>query len=522
MQIYLRALSLIFSLSLLNCSYLKAQDSLVVVRELEFSSEFEEQNYFDLLQNDEHAYEVLMSIHQRSDPAGIKMDKAMLDHEITRLKSLTKPKGKQTKYIKGIYNAVHDRFLKKYELKNYFNEVFKNGQYNCVSACALYALVFDDLGIDYIIKETPTHVYIVVDPGGEQFLVETTDPKGGFNNFGQNFKESFVKLLLESKLISASEYSNKDVNSLFQEYYFTDINLGLKELVAIQYSNDAIFQVEDEAYLEAIKSLRKSYLLYPNEKTEALLLFAISNVLSSQKYTSLKDIKLYAALTRFDTKTLKDDELYNEFIKVTSNVLSDAGNKKLYDEMFEVLSYEVKRPELLKEITFAYYYERGRILYNRANYDKSLPFLDSAYATKPNNIDVETLFLACFSQLVNDDTDYDAVIDQMEEVSKRHVNLNSNNNFGGIWLNAYLFAMGEAYRTKKYESGQSYKTKFEDLYKENRSYKVEKEFIGMAYSQLAVYYFKKGQYTNAKRVISKGLEYAPGNIELKNRRRMMN
>lgn len=60
--------------------------------------------------------------------------------------------------------------------------------------------MFDELGIPYSIKETPTHVYLIADPNGEQILIETTDPVKGFAEFSNGFKQNFISTLLAQKL----------------------------------------------------------------------------------------------------------------------------------------------------------------------------------------------------------------------------------------------------------------------------------------------------------------------------------
>src|SRR5688572_13423900 len=54
-----------------------------------------------------------------------------------------KLKSKPLKQVaKKVFISVHDRFFKKYELVAGFNEIFSDGIYNCVSATALYGIIF--------------------------------------------------------------------------------------------------------------------------------------------------------------------------------------------------------------------------------------------------------------------------------------------------------------------------------------------------------------------------------------------
>ena len=44
---------------------------------------------------------------------------------------------------------------------------------------------------------------------------------------------------------------------------------------------------------------------------------------------------------------------------------------------------------------------------------------------------------------------------------------------------------------------------------------MEEYLIGEAYSAASVYYFKRGLYNKAKEYLSKGLDFAPNNKQLK-------
>ena len=85
-----------------------------------------------------------------------------------------KKEKKEKKRIKFIYDAFHDTFLKKYNSSVFFSEIFKNGNYNCVTATALYCYVFEKLDIPYKVKDLPTHVYLIAYPDLYNIKLETT------------------------------------------------------------------------------------------------------------------------------------------------------------------------------------------------------------------------------------------------------------------------------------------------------------------------------------------------------------
>lgn len=80
-----------------------------------------------------------------------------------------------------VFHSVHRKFLKRYVHLASANELFEKGYYNCLTATALYGSIFEEMGIAYSITETPSHIYLkVYDREGTPYLLETTDPVGGF------------------------------------------------------------------------------------------------------------------------------------------------------------------------------------------------------------------------------------------------------------------------------------------------------------------------------------------------------
>ncbi len=498
------------------------KNSLVLINDVTFSTETENKYFRNLYENETHAFELLMSINNDDvKPTDVLNQKKKLRREIEVLKSFSVHK-KKSKYIKSIYSHIHENFLTKYELKNYFNEIFSSGNYNCVSACALYSLVLDDMGIPYTVKETPTHVYLIVNIEGEQVLIETTDPVGGFNKFSTGFKSNFVKLLMDSKLISDKENNENSIDYLFNKYYFTEKNVNLKQLIGLQYYNHGLYLLEDNNYRKALPEFQKSYLLYPSDKIKEVVLFTLGNLLAQEEHENLEGVRIISALSRYENTNISDADLENEFLRLTNEMLVNAGNTTLYDSAFNYLQKNINRENLLDELKYIYNYERGRVLYTKGNYAEALSFLDNSYSLKPNNADIEALYLSSLAQSLSRKNDSDEIINTLSYAMEKHKELQKNNNFGGMYLNVHLMEMARNFSVNAFNDGVVYQKKFEDVIDQNPNYKYEKSLVAKAYSQLAIYYFKRGQYNNAKSAINLGLKYAPGNYELLNRKRAIN
>ena len=75
------------------------------------------------------------------------------------------------KSIQNIFKTVHASLLNKYDVNANFRGIFQSGEYNCVTGSALYGIVFSHYNIPFVVKEAPTHVYLVVDPNGKKIKI---------------------------------------------------------------------------------------------------------------------------------------------------------------------------------------------------------------------------------------------------------------------------------------------------------------------------------------------------------------
>ena len=87
---------------------------------------------------------------------------------------------KKEKVVKIIYEKVHEHFFKKYDINASFEDAFMNGNYNCVTATIMYSIVLQSFNIDYEIKESVSHVFLIALPGAKSISLETTNPQTGY------------------------------------------------------------------------------------------------------------------------------------------------------------------------------------------------------------------------------------------------------------------------------------------------------------------------------------------------------
>ena len=507
-------------LTLAITTVVHCQDSLVFIKDVQFNSTFEKEIFHEhFFQKQDNYLALFMAINPQMNASTYDKFASHFQSQLKQI-DLEKLNGKKAeKKIKTIYSNIHDGFLKKYELQNEFSSIFSDGRYNCVSASALYGMVFKEFNIPFIIKEKPTHVYVVAYPDTEKILVETTDPTGGFITFSERYKQAFVEQMKKAKLISPEEYQAKTPSQLFDQYYFADQEITLEELVGVQYANDAIYKLEDQQLEAAYGQLEKAYLFYPTEKIISLLIAVNVEILNKNNYKDINDVQYLSKLSRFEDFGISQDMMLGEFSRINDIHLINKGDAETYRKFYESLSTGIDNDTLKREIDYIYSYERGRILHNQGKYKDALPFFEEAYALKPDNQDVNNAMVTTLGQSLMYESDNLVVIQKLEEYRQRHPALKDNNLFTSALVNAYLLQCGRSFDLNRVEDAVKYKTLFEKHF--NPQINIDATNIGRVYSIAAVYYFKKGYTAKAKSIIAQGLKYAPGNHELLVRQRMI-
>ena len=202
----------------------------------------------------------------------------------------SKPK-REKKRVKFIYNEIHARFLKKYDEKSFFTDIFKNGNYNCVTASAIYSYVFDRLNIPYHVKEAPSHVYLIAYPKTLKIYLETTMPgASGFISPKESEIKKIVDELVSLKLISQQELQSKGYNRAYQEYFYGKESVPKSSLVGMQYYNKSFFDYANNDYKSAYKNITKSLQFYKSPISELFKVNLIHLILSDLEVKSEKDL----------------------------------------------------------------------------------------------------------------------------------------------------------------------------------------------------------------------------------------
>lgn len=496
----------------------QAQQQFLKVDEVAFKTPTEARIIREVLQGESPEFHGFLAVASE-DSIHFKSWKDRFDHQVLELKNRKKSR-KLVKDIRFIYDEVHDRFLRKYVNTVFFDHLFEEGVYNCVTAVALYGLAFQELDIPYVIKETPTHVYLIADPEGESLFIETTDPVSGFKTFTPEFRENFVAELRKAKLVDQADIDAHGILNVFEQHYFGGESLTLFELIGVQYFNEGIKLLEQQDYFGAWDAFSKAQLFHGGEDTHKMLYSSLTLILSHARYADWDEIRMLPLAERFLSFDISEITIIGEFYRMLNHNLISGNDPELAQRGYEYFMAHSSHADIKKEVAFLYHHEHAVIEYNRANYQRAFAFIKEAYLLKPGHARVENLLRESFMRSSASKAPQEVLLD-IDTLLATYPRLNENNQFHLWRLHLCLQSMGESFENKKPVAGQEFLDKFLSLKEEKPDLQYDNNMVGYAFSRAATYYFRKGHTSRARIALKKGLELVPDNYELRTKLRMI-
>jgi hypothetical protein len=497
-------------------------DSLVLFSDLTFKNESEKTtliNYSKLL-NKADVIDLFLSPYDQTEGYSSKNAHQKINECVVVLKKETEGMT-DSKRVKFIYKYVHKFFFKVYKLTNSFSDIFEKGEYNCVSASALYAIIFKEMEIPFQIIEAPQHVFIIAYPQSDKILIETTSPENGYLKFPDSFVDNYIKYMTDAKLISKDEYANSTANDLFDKYFYSKTGVSLIDLAGIQYSNYAIYDSKENDYEKGIMEIMKAYYLSPSERNKYLLKSMLVAQLRINDYSSQKQIGNLVALCRFNNlkeKEFSNEVINNEFLRVINSQLIKNSDYAQFDSSFKLIYQTINDSALKNEIAFDYHYELARLGYNNLkSKEYELEHLTEAYKINSKHANLQNLVLGYFARIVDKNNDPIAVMNLMKEFTSIFDFLTTNNHFNSIRVNSTLELAYQYLALNDIKKGEGYLKEFETICSKNDSLTAATYYVEKAYSVAASYYYKKGNKLKTRQLLQTGLKYAPDSFGLKQR-----
>jgi tetratricopeptide (TPR) repeat protein len=478
-----------------------------------FSTAFERRVLLQYVNNDTaDPVELFMALDYAEENEGIP---SKINETLAGLQLRT-AKLSLAKKLKVIYKTVQDDFLEKYTEDAHFNDIFENGNFNCVTASALYAIVLSRLNIPYIIKEMPDHVYLIADPYQTGFLIESTLPAKGVVAFDDRLKTSYIEFLHNNKIISLDDYMNKSVDELFALYYTPDKTVTLTELAGIQYYNKGAVLYNRSRYQESLKNFEKAGLLYDSDIIRYMKSNATTNILYEENQSRNYKGKTLAGYVNSNESNAMALQYARDFFNtVTNELVLNHPDIRAYDTYFHDFAGNIQIEDTA-DFYQTYYTYRGIYLYSNFDYFQALRYLEKAYRVNSENIHTRHLVSEITTKYLVSDNNYRTGIDSLSVYFSVFPFLKKEKVFQEYMVYCYARTANSSFEMNDAKQGNEILQSLESYLADNAGAVANERYIIYAYSGAALYYLKKQQYEQAEKKLRKGLSYAPDAEELKN------
>ncbi|HRG87483.1 MAG TPA: hypothetical protein PLW44_00575 [Chitinophagales bacterium] len=502
-----------------HCLYATADTIKVNVAALEYASDFEREQFRKL--DKEGTFNPLNFLYCL-DSSVTPAKAAEIERKLTRLfdeKIGPAASNKNTdKALKAMFKQIHDNLLTKYVLESRFEMLLDKGEYNCVTASALYALAFEKYGIPYQLRSTTDHVYVIANPGPTQMMIETTDPIGGAFTYSEAYKKTYVDMLKKQKLISKIEYDDNSTETLFQKYYYKSDTINMRQLISYHYSNDGVWLMKDEKFNAAVNQLMKAYYLNKNSQIAHLLIVSISGAIS-KNFDITDSLDLYRY---FDFLTLRGedrfDDLFNDYVRASEDILMHKDDPVLFDQITNRILSRLTDSTYISKFNEHYYFAKAVAFATKSEFIPAFENISKAYCINAKNVRVKSIYdelskhlLAYIIEELDEEQDLDSVINKVTRAGSA-----CNNGISEKWkFNGLLIKTAIAFDENNVTKGNQLLNEAEKLATENKLTGLDGRFVAMAYSGAHRYYYKKYEITKAKDYLLRGLKLDPDNEDLK-------
>jgi hypothetical protein len=202
---------------------------------------------------------------------------------VEKLESKKSTFKKDYEFLQYTFNQTHRKFLKHYKQYCTFTELVDKGNYNCLTATALYALLLQHLDIEYTIVETNYHIFLLAQTEQGTVLLETTDP---FNGFISKTSE------IEKRISAYKQNELKEVekNKTVYAYNFNLYHaVDLDQMLGLLYYNLAIEAYNNQKIQLAISYLDQATVRYQSARIEEFSSIILLTLQESKMESSIKN-----------------------------------------------------------------------------------------------------------------------------------------------------------------------------------------------------------------------------------------
>ena len=429
--------------------------------------------------------------------------------------------GKQysSKEIKKLYAEIHDAFFTKYVDNPAFAQIFSNGNYNCATASALYAVLLNKLNVEYSIREMPTHVFIVAAPSTYNVVYETTAPGAMIYQLNENVKKTYLEYLQKNKLIGQEELESGDRNALFEKYFYGNNAINLQQLCGLLYYNRGIEAVQQEDYVTAYKNFEKAYFLHPGLRMKYFV--STSLALNLYKATNLSEDEKITTLSRYmqvgDSAAAKE-MIGDLFEKGSKKYLFQYPDMSRYVALYNSIVNVVKDSAFLRLARHDHYVDMAHYYSIKEELDSTRRYLDSLYNMNTSDLLVKEQITNTIYNVVRKLPQGKEQAAALKGYFKSYPFLATNNSLQDAYVFSLIMEIGSKYSTENEKEGRPYLDELKAALDGQPALAKRLEtYVEAAVPEICGYYARKKNYKTVKENLLFFKKLLPNNEEINRR-----
>jgi len=510
---FYRLLSLISTLFLLFVAIDAIGGNADSCSTLKFHSPFEKEVFAEICSGTTPDYlKMAIAVNPLSNNNDLLKVKEKVKNEVEKLKIKIATIKKPAAQLKFIFDDVQKTFLKQYTLEADFTDMFLSGNYNCLTATILYALLLDDLSIKYTVKFAPGHVYLVVKGNELQYIFETTDPFGGFIELNRNVQNTVSQGMRVAQYI-LSENQKKQTSTLIENYFNRLNKYDIKGLIGYQYVNVVVQRMNKNDLINAFYYAEKAKIFTPLDDLTNLSNLLLASSVQQASIESTDRARLMVLLYNRVELPNKKNMITEDFSRVIYRcLLGDFPAPDSAELIYQVMVGGISDSDVITVIKRNYLETYYRYLRANKSSEERLAFIYKLYSEDENNPNYKSKLTEEVREIPYDlESGAVEYYDSLVEIYPKLMNIEL---FSYQRCNILVLGAEKAFRMNNIKEGERLLKIFED---KNFFDKSKPAYCNpaYAYSQAGSIYFKKGDYSKAKALFKKGLTYDPDHYELK-------
>ena len=425
------------------------------------------------------------------------------------------------KKVKIINKYIHDNLLKRYKEECFFTETILTGNYNCVTASAIYSAFLTKNQIENVIVASNNHVFVIADPQKERILVEGTLPQDGLSEVKRADIEKVGKELTKNKIVE-KDFKEDDI---FRKYMIADSIIETKALIALEYYNMAIDELNDESYKSALYLSERARIVsdlpFVNELSLNLLLHCLFE--SSDELTAKEYGMFLSRFLNFNEKILREsDNIRNMFIEhATGDVRRRNSFERIDSIASELDSLEIisSAQNLLEDIKYYICLLRSEYYYNNLDNNSAYRSLYGCYSNDKfqNKVFLKRIITAYILELSGEERYL-----EVKKLRNRFDFLNMDATFLNEQALYHSRRIYESFNNGEKEKGWQYIDDFNKDFSEEELKNISTEILGNIYGWASSYYVRILDYKKAKEILDEALKKYPESKELQRKRSLLN